>query len=522
MENEQTYQSDSKLIMTNTIMLYIRQILILLVSLYTSRIILNALGENDYGIYNVVAGFVTMFNVVSGAFSSSIAKYMAYSVGKNDMKKVEQILSTSVILQLGLGFVLVMLIIVFGFLYIDNVMVIGDDRVFATKVVLLLSVFSFWVNLLSIPYNSMIIAFEKMKAFAYIGLMDSILKLLTAFITKVCLFDKLIIYGFLIVLDAILVRFMYMVYCRKKISDIRFKFCFNGLLLKELLSFTGWIFLGNGAYVIKDQGYNMIMNVFCGPAVNSARAIAVQVNAGIYGFSSNFMQAVQPQITKLGSVNKKDDMNKISCQTAKLAWYLMLMLCLPVIKNIDFLLVKWLGIVPDYTAVFIVFSLMESMLSSVSNPFLYGILADGKIKVYMISMSLISLLSIGAVFVALKVGYSPVSAYVISFVSKLFIFLVLIWQSKVINNIRIINLIRYLFLPILFVSMVSFWGVLYIAFETFSPFVRFVLESSVLEVLLIGAILIGGISKDERQFIKSKFKSILRKIKQIIMFGLKC
>lgn len=509
--NNEEYRSNPKLIMTNTIMLYIRQLLILLVSLYTARIVLNVLGENDYGIYNVVAGFVTMFNIVSGAFSGSIARYMSYSIGKNDITKLEKILSTSVILQMIIGFVLVILIIVFGFMYIDYVMVLGSDRIFAAKVTLVLSAFSFFVNLLSIPYNSMIIAFEKMKAFAYIGLVDATLKLLIAFAIKYILFDKLIVYSLFIVFDALLVRVLYVIYCKKKIKDIAFHFSFEKSLLKELFSFTSWMFLGNGAYLLKDQGYNMILNMFCGPAVNAARAIAVQVNAGVYGFSSNFMQAVQPQITKLTSVGKKDEMNILSYQIAKLAWFLMLVLCIPIIKNIDFILSIWLGSVPQYTAYFVVFALVESMVTSLIEPFRYGILADGRIKKYMISMSIISIGSIGVVYCGLYFGYSPVCAYVVSLLARIMIFGIVIWQSNELNRVKFMEMVKYVFVPIGTVTLVSVLGMKLILLDDLPSYFKFVVESVLLEIILLTSIATWGLTKKEKSFIFNKIKQFLKK-----------
>lgn len=509
--NNEEYSSNSKLIMTNTIMLYMRQILILLVSLYTARIVLNVLGEDDYGIYNVVAGFVTMFNVVSGAFSGSIARYMSYSIGKNDIKKVEDILSTSVLLQMLVGAILMVMIIVFGFLYIDHVMVLGDDRIFAAKITLILSAFSFFMNLLSIPYNSMIIAFEKMKAFAYIGLVDALLKLLIAYAIKYIMFDKLIVYSMFIVADAIIVRILYVVYCKKNIKNISFHFLFEKNLLKELFSFTGWMFFANGAYVIKSQGYNMILNGFCGPAINTARAIAIQVNAGVYGFSTNFMQAVQPQITKLASVEKKTEMNVLCYRTAKLAWFLMLMLCAPIIRNVGFILKVWLGKVPRYTEIFVIFVLVESMFTSLSEPFRYGVVADGRIKYYTVFRSILDIGSIAVMYCGLYYGFSPVCAYVVSLVTQIFILCVIIWQSNKLNDVKIIELVQNVIKPICVVSLITVLEMMLIDFNYNSSIIEFLLESILLEITLFISILICGLTKDEKKYLLNKAKCILKR-----------
>lgn len=510
MMNKPTYHSNSKIIFNNTVMLYIRQILVLIVSLYTSRVVLIALGENDYGIYNVVAGFVTMFNIVSGAFSTSIARYMSYSVGKLEYKKVEKILSTSIIVQLILGIILAFIIIILGCWYISNIMVFSNDRLFATYIVLFLSVFSFLINLLSIPYNSLIIAFEKMNVFAFIGFIDAVLKLLVAICIKNCSYDRLIVYGMLMVLDAVIVRALYIIYCKKNFPYIKLKLKFSWSLIKELTAFTGWMFLGNGAVIIRDQGYNMLLNAFSGPAINSARAIAIQVNAGIYGFSSNFMQAVQPQITKLGSTGQKQEMNKMIFNTIKLAWFLMLILCLPVIKNIGYILDIWLEVVPRYTEIFIIFTLLESMINSIINPMLYGILADGKIKVYMNSIFIVNVLSIFITFILLKKTTMPICVYIVSFVVKIIILLIIIWQSKVINNVSISNFLRSVFLPITIVSLFSYVGASFIKIELFSGFVNFIFESLIIEIVIIFSILIGGFSSKEKYLIVKKIQNILQ------------
>lgn len=424
------FQASNKRIAKNTIILYMRQILIMSISLYTARLILRTLGADDYGVYNVVGGFVAMFNVISGAFSVAISRYMTYVIGEGDEGKLEDLFATALMIQCCLGMLICCLLATAGIWYVVNVMVLPEGRTAAALWVLLFSSVAFFINLISVPYNALIMAHEHMKAYAYIAVFEAVMKLFVAFAIVVSPFDKLITYSFLTVLAAIIVRFLYSVYCNRNFTGCRFRLRIHKDMLKGMMSFVGWAFVGNGAVVLRDQGANMILNLFGGPAVNAARAISQNVNVAVQSFANNFMQAAQPAITKLHATDQLVPMRTLIFRSCRICYFLMLIFSVPLIKNVDYVLAVWLGEVPEYTNVFIVLTLVESMLSALNNPLLYGVLAAGKIRVYEIAMSSMSILSLPVIYGMLSLGAEPPSVYVVMVVLRLLIMLSLVWQSK--------------------------------------------------------------------------------------------
>jgi O-antigen/teichoic acid export membrane protein len=425
-----SFQVDNKKIARNTLVLYMRQILIMIISLYTSRVILQTLGAENYGIYNVVGGFVTMFNVLSGAFTVAISRYMQYVIGEGDEKKLKELFSTALVVQCCMGLLIMVLLATGGVWYVKNVMVLPDGRTAAALWVLLFSAVSFFIGLISVPYNSMIVAHEHMKAYAYIAILEALMKLGVAFAIVMSPLDKLITYGFLTMLTSIVVRFCYSVYCNKHFNGCKFNLKIHRALLKEMMSFVGWAFLGNGAITLRDQGTSMIMNLFGGTVVNAARGIAQNVNSAVASFVNNFIQATQPEITKLRATNQLVEMRKLIYRSCRIAYFLMVLICVPLIKNVDYVLTIWLGEVPAYTNIFVMMTLIETMISALNQPLIYGVLAAGEIKVYEIALTIVSLLSLPVNYVILDAGFSPVYVYFFIVFVRTVILLLLVWQSK--------------------------------------------------------------------------------------------
>jgi O-antigen/teichoic acid export membrane protein len=309
-------------------------------------------------------------------------------------------------------------------------MVLPDGRTEAALWVLFFSAISFFIGLISVPYNSLIVAHEHMKAYAYIAILEALMKLGVAFAIVVSPLDKLITYGFLTMLTSIVVRFCYSVYCNKHFDGCKFNLKIHRALLKEMMSFVGWAFLGNGAITLRDQGTSMIMNLFGGTVVNAARGIAQNVNSAVASFVNNFIQATQPEITKLRATNQLVEMRKLIYRSCRIAYFLMVLICVPLIKNIDYVLAIWLGEVPDYTSIFITMTLIETMISALNQPLIYGVLAAGKIKVYEIALTTVSLLSLPINYIILDAGFSPVYVYFVIVCVRAVILLLLVWQSK--------------------------------------------------------------------------------------------
>lgn len=503
------FQADGKKIAKNTLILYLRQILIIFVSLYTSRVILRTLGADDYGIYNVVGGLVAMFNVVSGAFSVAISRFMAYVIGEGDEKKLEELFSTALLVQVVIGGVIVLLLAVIGVWYVTSIMVLPEGRTGAALWVLLFSTVSFFINLISVPYNALIVAHEHMRAFAYISIFEAVMKLAVAFLILISPIDKLVFYSFLTVLTAVIVRFSYSVYCNRHFTGCRFRLKFHHGMLGSMMSFVGWAFLGNGAVVLRDQGTSMILNLFGGTVVNAARGIGQSVNNAVQGFVNNFMQATQPEITKLCATEQYDSMRSLILRSCKLCYFLMLVMCIPLIKNIDYILQLWLGEVPQYTAVFVVLTLADSAVTAINNPLLYGVLAKGQIKVYEILLSAMCLLCMPLSYGALNVGASPASAYIILVILRVVILLVLVWQSKA-YGLKWADFFRTVLLRIVLVSAVCLFVAGFVDFSMIDfSFLRFVVESAVVTVVNLATICFLGLTVSERNRI---WKAVKNKI----------
>lgn len=503
------YQSSNKRIAKNTLFLYLRQILILVVSLYTSRVVLQTLGANDYGIYSLIGSFVAMFSIISGAFVVAITRYISYSMGKYDKQELASLYSTSVWMMLLMGGIIVLVVIVSGFWYVQNIMVLAAERIEATLYVLVFSTISFYINMLSIPYTSLIVAHEKMQAFAYIAFAEVLFKLVIVFILPLVSFDKLITYSFLTVTAALAVRILYMWYCKSRFAECRFSWHIDRLLLKDMMRFVQWAFLGNGAVVLKEQGISIILNLFQGTAINAARGLANSVNGAVSSFVNNFIQAAQPQITKLYASGQLDKMCRLICLSSRFSYYLIFLLSLPLIKNIDYVLNIWLGEIPPYTAYFIELTLIDSLISSLASPLLYGTLAEGNIKFYEILLTITYTLSIPISYGILYAGLSPVWVYVMLVILRVMVLSYLILQSKLYGmQFKMFwqSVIKFVLTVTIPSILFAYWFDLQIWISW--PFWRFCLETLSIVCITVIIMLTIGVTVSERaelfRILKSK------------------
>lgn len=487
----------------------------MVISLYTSRVVLQTLGADDYGIYNVVGGFVTMFNVISGAFTVAISRFMAYVIGEGNEKKVGELFSTALVVQCCMGLFIVLLLATAGVWYVSNVMVLPEGRTEAALWVLAFSAVSFFISLISVPYNALIVAHEHMKAYAYIAIFEAIMKLLISFAIVISPLDKLITYSFLTVLTAVIVRFCYSVYCNKNFTGCKFRLRVHRDMLKEMMSFVGWAFLGNGAVVLRDQGTNMILNLFGGTTVNAARGIAQNVNNAVQSFVNNFMQATQPEITKLKATDQLPEMRTLIFRSCRVCYFLMLILSVPLIKNIDYVLDIWLGEVPAYTNLFVASTLIDSLIAALNNPLLYGVLATGQIKVYEIVMSLLCVISLPINYWLLSLGITPAYVYIVIVIVRFLIMLLLVWQSKT-YGLKWKDFIYQVAVRVAITTVICVIEAAFINFTFISiDFLKFLLETGVIVLLNGCAIFMIGFSGMEKKAILTLIKTkVLLKIKR--------
>lgn len=503
----------NKRIAKNTFLLYIRMLILMVISLYTSRVILNSLGVIDYGIYNVVGGVVTMFTMISGSLSTAISRYLTFSLGKEDREKLNLIFSTSVNIQIIISLIILLVAETFGLWFLNCKMTIPVDRWGAANWVYQFSLLTFVINLISVPYNAAIIAHEKMSAFAYISIVEAIGKLLIAWLIVVDLVDRLIFYALMCAILSIIVRVIYSVYCKRNFDETCYKFIIDKSLLKDMFGFAGWNFLGASAMVLREHGGNLLINIFFGPAVNASRAIATKINATVQSFVTNFMMALNPQITKSYASGNYHYMFKLMFQGTRLSFYMMLFLSLPIMLNIEFILKIWLKIVPYHATSFACLVLILAMSDILSGTLITAFLATGKVKRYQIVVGTLQLLNLPITYVCYRVWGVPEIVMVISIlISNVAVFVRLL-MLKELMPIKVKDYLLKVYLRVLFVALLSaiLPYILSLCLEV--GFVRFVL-TTLLSISLTSIIVYYiGCTMDERKLIVSKVLCLLAKIK---------
>lgn len=405
MKNTETNRGQR--IARNTLMLYVRMLFMLFLGLFTSRIVLSALGESDYGIYNVVGGVVAMFTIISGALNSAVSRFITFEMGKAEGGQLGKVYSTAVTIQIILALIVVVLAEPFGLWFIDNKMTIDPVRIPAARTVLHFSLLSFVFNLMSVPQMASITAHEKMSAYAYIGIMDGCLRFAVALAISNSGSDRLVEYAFLMLLSVLAVRVAYLIYCRRHFPECRYVPVFDRPLMKEMFSFAGWNFIGVTAGVLRDHGGNILINIFSGPSVNAARAVAVQLNGVVQGFVTNFMTAVNPQITKSYASGEHDYLQSLVMKSSRLSYYLLVVLVIPVIFNAEFLLELWLEDVPERSVVFVVLFLILSLSECISNPLMTAAQATGRIREYQIVVGGLIMFNLPVSYLLMKAGAPP-------------------------------------------------------------------------------------------------------------------
>lgn len=492
--------ANNKRIAKNTILLYIRMFITLLVSLYTSRVLLQSLGVDDYGIYNIIGGVVVLFSFLSNAMTNSTQRYLNYNVGLNDDNGIQKVFCVS----MQAHFVIALLVLLFaetiGLWFVGTQLNIPEDRMYAAHWVYQLSVVTTCVNIMRVPYNAVVIAYEKMSFFAYVSIAETVLKLLIVYMLlasgKV---DRLILYSILLTITSFIIWFVYRLYCRKNYVISRYQNIKSKELFKELMSFTSWYLLGGVAMVGSRQGVNILLNIFFNVAVNAAVGIANQVKNAIYGFVTSFQTAFNPQIVKLYASNERSSLLQLIYRSTKFSFFLMFILSFPVILYSEELLSIWLVEVPQYAVLFTQLTIIATVFDAVSAPLWTVIGATGKVKYYQIIVSVIILIDIPLAYIALKFGYNPISVFVINVLINVFAYIFRLLYLKKYLEISIFVYVKKVIFPCVGVALFSI--PLPILLATFSE-IHWILQiilSVILSVLFVFAL---GLDVSEKSFIK--------------------
>ncbi len=448
-------ENKTKRIARNTLMLYARMLVLMLVGLYTSRVVLEALGEDDFGIYNVVGGVVAMFTIISGALNSAVQRFITFEMGKGPDARLDKVYSTAVTIQMFLALIVVAVGEPAGLWFIDNEMTIDPSRIPAARWVLHFSLLAFVLNLMSVPQMASITAHEKMSAYAWIGLLDGGLRLGVAFLIKDSPVDGLVYYAALMSAVVFAVRLSYGIYCRMNFPECRYRPVFDKPLVREMFSFAGWNFIGVTSGVLRDHGGNILVNMFSGPAVNAARGVAVQLNGAVQGFVTNFMTAVNPQITKSYAAGENDYLFPLLGKSSKMSFYLLLVMALPILFNTEYLLGLWLKDVPDHTALFARLFLVFALSESISGPLITVMLATGRIRTYQLTVGGLQLLNVPVSYIFLKFGAVPEVTVIVAIVISQICFFVRLVMLRSMIGISVRNYICDVYFRVLAVSAVS-------------------------------------------------------------------
>lgn len=419
--------SNNKRIAKNTLLLYFRMFLLMAITLFTSRVVLQTLGVEDYGIYNVVGGFVAMFGILTSSLSTAISRFITVELGKDNLERLRQVFSTSVKVQLAMAVLIAILGEAVGYWFMSNQMQIPEGRETATAWVLHFSILSFIVSLVNIPFNACIVAHEKMSAFAYISILEAALKLAIVYALLMSGYDKLILYAFLMLAVQALLFGIYSMYCKKHFAECNGNSTFDKNLFYEMWKFAGWNLLGNGAAVLNNQGVNMVMNVFFGVVVNAARGIAMQVNSAVQQFVGNFMMALNPQITKSYAAGDKQTAYELVCRGSKFSYLLMFMLALPIMLESNQILTLWLGEPPTDADAYVVWTLLGTLTIVTGQTLLTLQLAQGDIKKYQIYVTLFGFLPFPLTWLGFKLGAPTIWAFQIYFIVYYILIYVRLW-----------------------------------------------------------------------------------------------
>lgn len=504
--------ANNKRIAKNTLLLYFRMLFLMAVSLYTSRVVLNALGVEDFGIYNVVGGVVAMFSMLSGSLSSAITRFITYELGTGNRENLKKIFSSAVTIQAGLAVLFILIAEAAGVWFLNVKMNISDARMAAANWVFQLSVLTFAVNLISVPYNASIIAHERMSAFAYISILEATGKLGIAFLIVFSPIDKLVFYAVLMCMVALVVRVAYGAYCERHFEECTYRFIFDRDLLKRMFGFAGWNFIGAASAVLRDQGGNIVINLFCGPAVNAARGIAFQVNTAVHGFVTNFMTALNPQITKSYAAGDRDYMMTLIYQGARLSFYMLLLLSLPVLVNTHYILGLWLKTVPSHTVLFVQLVLLFGMSESISNPLITAMLATGRIRNYQLVVGGLQMMNLPVSYVLLRAGMFPEVVIVVAIIISQCCLAARLLMLRGIIGLSVRKYLKKVYANVLVVTAVSAIIPFLLAFELEESFLNFLLLSLVALICTWITIYYVGCSKTERQFISNKLYTLRNKL----------
>lgn len=503
---------ENKRIAKNTIFLYFRMFLIMGVSLYASRVILQMLGVEDYGIYNVVGGIVTMFSFLNGSLSGATSRYITFELGRKDFEKLNKIFNAALLTHIGIGLIIFILAETVGLWVLYKKMIIPEERLSAALWVYQISIISSLVSLTQVPYNAIIIAHENMKVYAYVGIVEALSTLVIAYLLAISPFDKLIFYAISLFLIKLGIMTFYRIYCIRRYSESKINICKDNYLYRDMFAYASSDLIGNISVLAQGQGINLLLNIFFGPSVNAARAVAYQVQGAVTQFSGNFMTAVRPQIIKLYATGEIKDMFRLVYCSSNFSYYLMWLIIMPLCLEADYVLSLWLGDYPNHTVSFLILVSVLCLIQTLKTPRTIVLHATGKLFLSNIIIGTLLCCAFPLAYMFLKLGYEPESVFwaanITMFLSEFIsVFIVRKYVEFSISN-YLIN-VHFRCALVTVVSLV----IPYLIFDRFMEpsFLRLACSTCITTLSVVITVLIIGMNKDMRKKITNIIKLKLLK-----------
>lgn len=504
-------KTNNKRIAKNTIFLYVRMLLIMLVTLYTARVVLRTLGVDDYGLYNVIGGVISMFAFLNGTMSGATQRFLTFELGLKENGNFTKVFGAAFTIHAVLALIIFVLAETIGLWFVCTKLTIPPERISATLWVYHFSILSTLVFVMSIPFNACIISHERMDAFAYISIIEVILKLLIVFFLDIIDFDKLKLYAVLMFFVQLGIQSVYMLYCHKAFKTAKVRLIWDKSLLSRIANFAGWTLFGGIASVGFNQGLNIVLNIFFGPSVNAARAIAVQVDNAIQSFVSNFQMAMNPQIIRRYAAGEMSEMHKLVFASSRYSFFLMLLFAIPIFIEAPVILNLWLDTVPEHTVNFLRITIFVILINTLSNPLITSVNATGNVRNYQVIIGTILLMVVPIAYFVLKLNSVPELAFVVYVTVSLIAQIVRFVLARPLANFSTIDYIKSVLWRIVLVGMLSIILPAFTAYLANDKYKELIEVCFVSWLSVLCVVYACGISKAERQLIISYANKFLKR-----------
>lgn len=508
--------SNTKRIAKNTVILYIRMVMVMLIALYTSRVVLKALGVSDFGLYNVVGGVVGLFGFLRVTIAGASQRFMNFEMVKEGGNP-NAVFRSCWTIHIIIALIVLFLAETIGLWFLNAKINIPEGREFAANIVYQTTIASLFATILSIPLSAIIVAHEDFKIYAFISVFETLLKLGIAFLIMADDGDRLVLYGFLIMAASFLHFFIYLIYSAKKYDEVGFRLLFDRDRFKEIFSYVGWSLVGQIAIVGCNQGNSLLVNMFHSVIANAAMTVGIQVNGAVTSLSSNFQAAFKPQITKSYAGNDFDYLKYLIYTTSKISYCLLFVVAIPIMINIDFILDIWLDEVPVYSNIFCVLYLVNGILNALSEPLSYGVAASGRIKWFQITTAIVYLSDLFILYFLFRMGMPPATAMWVKIsIMVVILFVRLYFSSEVVPSIMIKSYYKQVLMPLLFMSLPCIIIALIMG-QFFHSISLRVLLTTVVFLINLFFVWYIALSKNERSTLVNMVKSKIHSPKKLTL-----